>query len=164
MLIISQEHLPSKFVLLTMLSIVLLGTGNIAHHLFDAFSDNDSIRVEQVFGRNPKALLHFSTKCETITNPKELADADIYIIAVSDSSIAEVSELITKKKGLIAHTSGSVPMNAITSKNRGVFYPLQTFTKNKKVDFSSIPICIEANSESALEILKESCGKNIKFG
>jgi len=45
-----------KFVLLSMLSIVLLGTGNVAHHLFDAFTQLDGVLVKQVYGRSPKSL------------------------------------------------------------------------------------------------------------
>ncbi|GMN08693.1 DUF2520 domain-containing protein [Croceitalea sp. MTPC9] len=142
-----------------MFSIVLLGTGNVAHHLFDIFQLQKDIQVKQVFGRSSNALSHFSIKCDTTTNTKHIIDADIYIIAVSDSSIAKVSELLLDKNGLVVHTSGSVPMNAIKSKDRGVFYPLQTFTKDKKVDFSEIPICVEANSDKDLKTLKLLAGK-----
>jgi len=122
-----------KFVLLSMLSIVLLGTGNVAHHLFDAFIKLDDVLVKQVYGRSPKKLSFFADRCDTIFNPDSIADADIFIIAVSDDAIAEVSSLVTTKKGLVVHTSGSISKNTITAKRKGVFYPLQTFTNGNLI-------------------------------
>lgn len=56
----------------------------------------------------------------------------------------------------MVHTSGSTDINVLDSKNRkGVFYPLQTFTKNKSVDFSQIPICIETEVPSDFEIIEK---------
>lgn len=137
-----------------MLTSVLIGTGNVASHLFDAFMDADNIGVQQVFGRNTMALEKFSKHALTTTKSSEIIDADVYIIAVSDDAIEEVSKIVLNKEGIIAHTSGSVPMNVIQHSNSGVFYPLQTFTKGKKVDFSKIPICIEARHDNHLEKLK----------
>ncbi|WP_350291710.1 Rossmann-like and DUF2520 domain-containing protein [uncultured Croceitalea sp.] len=138
-----------------MLSIVLLGTGNVAHHLFDAFSNKDGIQVIQVFGRNPDSLLSFASKSETTATSKAILDADVYIIAVSDDAISEVSKLLKNRKGLVVHTSGSIPKNSIKTKRKGVFYPLQTFTNGKKVDFTGIPICIEAETNNDVTLLKE---------
>jgi len=151
-----------KFVLLSMLSIVLLGTGNVAHHLFDAFIKLDDVLVKQVYGRSPKKLSFFADRCDTIFNPDSIADADIFIIAVSDDAIAEVSSLVTTKKGLVVHTSGSISKNTITAKRKGVFYPLQTFTNGKAVDFSTIPICIEAEESADLKTLKTLAEKITK--
>ena len=85
-------------------------------------------------------------------------NADLYLIAVKDSAIQEVLEnlRLTEDK-LIVHTAGSVPMEILEgfSDNYGVFYPLQTFSKTKKVDYSIIPICIEANHPSNLMKLQE---------
>ena len=70
--------------------------------------------------------------------------ADIYIIAVSDDAIQEVASQIPVSNKLVVHTSGSVSIDAIHPKNRqGVFYPLQTFSNSKTVDFSTIPFCLE---------------------
>lgn len=151
-----------KFVLLSMLSIVLLGTGNVAHHLFDAFTELDDVLVKQVYGRSPKSLASFATKCDTAFNPESIVDADIFIIAVSDDAIAEVSSLVSSKKGLVTHTSGNVSIDAIQTKRKGVYYPLQTFTNGKAVDFSTIPICIEADEPTDLKILKTLAKKITK--
>ncbi|BFP42880.1 DUF2520 domain-containing protein [Flavobacteriaceae bacterium GF1] len=143
-----------------MLSVVLLGTGNVAHHLFHAFSKSKDIAVHQVYGRNSEALKDFEPKVSTTTSIAKIAEADMYILAVSDSSVTEVSKTLRGKKGTVVHTSGSVPMDAIKSKQRGVFYPLQTFTKGNEVDFREIPICIEAEGEEN-RLLLETLGKSI---
>jgi predicted short-subunit dehydrogenase-like oxidoreductase (DUF2520 family) len=83
-------------------------------------------------------------------------DADIYLIAVSDDAIAEVSKKIKDKKGLIAHTSGSCELDVLVpNQRRGVFYPLQSFTKGKKVDFLEIPICLEAKHHDDFMLLQQ---------
>ena len=134
-----------------MLKIVILGTGNLAKHLYSAFIKAKNIDVAQVVGRNWEELEQFS-KHSTISNDfDDIADADVYLIAVKDDAISEVSNYLSNKKGIVAHTSGAIGLNAIQPANKGVFYPLQTFTKGKAVDFSSIPICIEADEKKSLE-------------
>src|SRR5690606_5952959 len=85
--------------------------------------------------------------------------------SVPDDAVAELSELLTFSGKLVAHTSGSVAMHELSSKNRrAVFYPLQTFSKNKAVDFSKIPVCLEAEEEKDLALLEkiaESISKDI---
>ncbi|ADV50636.1 Domain of unknown function DUF2520-containing protein [Cellulophaga algicola DSM 14237] len=137
-----------------MISIVLIGTGNIATHFFDTFLQYDMLNVLQVVGRRNESLHYFSQKTETCLLSDTLKKADVYIIAVSDDAIPEVSSKLKHVTGLVVHTSGSVSINALnTCKNYGVFYPLQTFTKGKKVDFRPIPICIEAENEDNLKTL-----------
>jgi predicted short-subunit dehydrogenase-like oxidoreductase (DUF2520 family) len=142
-----------------MLSIILIGTGNVARHLFDAFAQVEGLQVCQVIGRNKKALEYFSKTTKTATEYHNLAKADIYIIALSDDAIYSVIEQLKIKNCLIVHSSGTVPMRALSNKNRaGVFYPLQTFSKRRRIDFSEVPICIEAENSSDLALLKELAG------
>lgn len=136
-----------------MLSIVIVGTGNVAKHLFNAFSISKEVKVVQVVGRDRNSLEWFSKMSLTSNDFTQIATADIYIIAVKDDAIAKVSQSLTSKKGIVVHISGAVEMDSIASRNRGVFYPLQTFTKGKTLDFKSIPVCIEAKQDSALKVL-----------
>lgn len=136
-----------------MLSVVILGTGNLAKHLFDAFSTKKNVQIIQVFGRNSNVLTYFESKVSVTKSLDELLEADVYLMAVTDDAISNLSKQIKPKKGILAHTSGTVSLDAILNTNRGVFYPLQTFTKDKSVDFKSIPICLEANNTKNLEIL-----------
>ncbi|MEZ4811309.1 MAG: Rossmann-like and DUF2520 domain-containing protein [Allomuricauda sp.] len=137
-----------------MITIVLLGTGNLAKHLFEAFSATDGAQVVQVVGRNMDSLSRFS-KMSAISNDfSAIADVDVYIIAVNDDAIGEVSGYLLNKKGVVVHASGAAGMDSIKVKNRGVFYPLQTFTEGKTLDFTSIPICIEAEQYESKQLLK----------
>ncbi len=137
-----------------MTKIVILGTGNIAQHLFDAFEEHSNLEVVQVLGRNDPALEYFNKSTETDTNFGELADADIYIAAVSDDSIYAVCEQLKITNKLVVHCSGSMEMTAMPSHNRrGVFYPVQTFSKGRHVDFKDVPICIEAENDRDLAAL-----------
>lgn len=141
-------------------TIVLVGTGNVAHHLFRALRKN----VVQVFGRNQEALKSFSKYVTTTSKINEIKTADLYILAVSDKAVMKVSNQISIVDGLVAHTSGSVPISVITSKRRGVFYPLQTFTAGKELNFNNIPICLEAENlddYSTLENVANSISNSV---
>lgn len=143
-----------KFIPLDMLTIVLLGTGNVAVHLFHAIRSASSAQILQVYGRNSDALENFKSQSAVTTVPESIVQADLYIMAVKDDAIAEVSLLLKAKKGLVAHTSGSVPLTRLANKRRAVFYPLQTFTKGISVDFSAVPICLETESKEDSQLLE----------
>jgi predicted short-subunit dehydrogenase-like oxidoreductase (DUF2520 family) len=134
-------------------TIVIIGAGNLATQLALSLFEK-GIRVKQVYSRKIESASELAEKVNaSFTNDlSQLApEADLYIIAVKDSAIQEVLEnLRLNDDRLIVHTAGSVPMNILEgfSMNYGVFYPLQTFSKSLKIDFSEIPICIEANHPS----------------
>jgi len=148
-----------------MVKVVIIGAGNVASHLFDAFYTADNISVIQVYNRGQKKLTYFEDKTTTTTSISKIMDADVYIISVSDDSIYSLSQKLQFNNKLVAHTSGSVAMNQISNHNTpSVFYPLQTFTAGKKVDFKAIPLCIEASSKNdllLLEILAKSISDNV---
>lgn len=138
-----------------MKSIVLLGAGNVAIQLCKAFDISEDFEVIQVYNRTKKSLENFPSVLNKTTTLSKIKTADIYIIAVSDDAISSFSESLPIKDKLVVHTSGSVSMEAISDRNRkGVFYPLQTFSKNSEVVFSEIPICIEASNETDISFLK----------
>ena len=141
------------------MQIVLIGSGNVAFHLAKAFTEAQ-IPVSQIFGRNTTELQKISEQFSIPFSTETLADADLYIISVSDSSITEVSSLIKNKNVLVAHTSGSVSREALNGNYRkSVFYPLQTFSKSKNLDYSKIPFFIDAENENDEEILKNLASK-----
>ncbi|MDE6027175.1 MAG: DUF2520 domain-containing protein, partial [Muribaculaceae bacterium] len=118
-----------------------IGRGNVASHL-------------------RKALEPF---CRVVmVNPHNLEgldmEADITLISVSDSAIPEVLGKLPKMNGIVSHTSGSTPINVFEnsgSKNYGVFYPLQTFSKDKDLHYDQIPFYIEGSEKGVEEILSE---------
>ena len=141
------------------MQIVLIGSGNVAFHLAKAFTEAQ-IPVSQIFGRNTTELQKISEQFSIPFSTETLADADLYIISVSDSSITEVSSLIKNKNALVTHTSGSVSREALSGNYRkSVFYPLQTFSKSKNLDYSKIPFFIDAENENDEEILKNLASK-----
>lgn len=138
-----------------MISIVLIGSGNVAQHLITAFLQSNEIELVQVFSRQKESVSHLLSSDKIVSEYNEIKVADIYIIAVSDNAIADVSAKLAFENRLVVHTSGSMPMEILDNKNRrGVFYPLQTFTKNKAVDFNEIPICLEAEKENDFKIIE----------
>ncbi len=132
-----------------MISVVIVGSGNVAKHLIKSFIRIDNINLKQVYTRNSKdeALLN-----NTVTTTNDLSlikEADITIIAVRDDAIANISSQI--KNPLVVHTSGSVEMKALkNASNKGVFYPLQSFSKQKEINFKNMPICLEAEHKHDL--------------
>lgn len=144
-----------------MLKVVVIGSGNVAQHLIKIFKNSGQINLVQAFSRKAETLLHLLEKEKITSSLADIKDADIYIIAISDDAITGVSEQLSFKNRLVVHTSGSVDMIQLDPKNRkGVFYPLQTFSKNKEVDFSTIPICLEAEYEKDY-LLLENLANNI---
>lgn len=137
-----------------MQKIVILGAGNLAFHLFKAFQSAKDIEVIQIYNRSKQALKDFEKKVPVTSSIGELKPADVYLVAVTDDAVKEVVKSISGMNALILHTSGSVPL-LNSAKRNGVFYPLQTFSKNTEPDFSQIPICIEAAEEEDLKILKK---------
>lgn len=142
------------------MEIIIIGTGNVAYHLTKALIQN-KIPVKQIFGRNEKALEMFSKEFQIPSSHERLESAALYIIAVSDASVEEVSRYITQEDCLVAHTSGSLPKEVLQgSYRKASFYPLQTFSKTKDLDYSQIPFFIEAESETDFNLL-EKLGRSI---
>ena len=138
-----------------MIKVSIIGSGNLAQHLIQAFQSNPSIELVQVVARNPKTVAHLLDSNRIISDYTQLQESDMYIIAVSDDAIAEVSTALPFENRLVAHTSGSVSIDSLNPKNhRAVFYPLQTFSKDKAVNFKTIPLCLETENEKDATTLK----------
>lgn len=144
-----------------MIRLSIIGSGNVAQHLIQAFSKTSEIELVQVFARKPESISSLISIEKVVSDFSCLKAVDITIIAVNDDAIASVSKQFPFNNRLVVHTSGSISMEALDSKNRkGVFYPLQTFSKSKKVDFNIIPICLEAENDNDLQLL-ETVAKTI---
>lgn len=144
------------------MKITIIGSGNVAWHLSQALKLS-ACNIIQVYSRN----IVNAEKLANILSSDYISDfhklnkkSDLYIISISDNALLEIckNELLREKinNNLVVHTAGGVNMGIIEnlSHNFGVFYPLQTFSKKKRVDFSDIPICIEANKKNNENILK----------
>ncbi len=137
-----------------MISVVVIGNGNVAHHLTKTFIKNEHIKLLQVYARTIKNIKYLQNTTSITDDLSLITEADICILAVSDGAISEISSQLNIK-GLVVHTSGSVAMNSLKNKGRkGVFYPLQSFSKEKEVTFKEIPFCLEAENENDLQLLE----------
>ncbi|HET8886611.1 MAG TPA: DUF2520 domain-containing protein [Salinimicrobium sp.] len=148
-----------------MIKVVILGTGNVATHLFNAFFNSEKAVIIQVYNHQPENLKAFAEKTSTTTSLNSLKKADVYLIALKDDVIEKIAAQLQDLDGIVVHTSGSVGIDVLKKFNRrGVFYPLQTFSKSKEVNFEEAPICLEAGSETdfvTLKKLAESISKNV---
>lgn len=139
-----------------MISITIIGSGNVAQHLIKAISKTTILEVSQVYVRNIDSVSHLIDSDKIINDISKLKNADLYIISVSDDAIQTVSKSLFFSNKLVAHTSGSVAMEELSDNNRkAVLYPLQTLSKKKEVDFTTVPLCIEAQNEADLQLLTE---------
>ena len=137
-----------------MIKITLIGSGNVAQHLIKAFTKSELVEIAQVFSRKKETLASLIEFDKIVDDFQDLKEADLYIIAVTDNAITEVSAQLPFNNQLVVHTSGTASIDTLDAKNRkGVFYPLQTFSKNKDVDFSVIPICLEAENTFDFRVL-----------
>jgi len=138
-----------------MISVVLLGAGNVATHLFKAFNEAKEVTVKQWFNRSIKSLQPYKNDVEICDDLSQLKEADVYVLAVSDDAVAALSKKLNLENRLVVHTSGSVNVHDLDKKHRrGVFYPLQTFSKDVDIDFKHVPFCLEALEKEDLTILK----------
>lgn len=139
-----------------MLEIVIIGSGNVAQHLIQAFTKSNQIDVAQVFARNPDSVSHLIEPSKVVKEYDQLKEVPLYLIAVSDKAIAEVSSSIPYSGRIVLHTSGSSGTGILDPKNtRGAFYPVQTFSKGRQIDFRQVPIGIEIENEVDYGILEE---------
>ncbi|MDX1542402.1 MAG: Rossmann-like and DUF2520 domain-containing protein [Christiangramia sp.] len=139
-----------------MIKVIIIGAGNVGSHLYQTFSKAKQVDVVQVYNRNHRHMNFVKDPEKRISNLEQLEKADLYLLAIKDEAILEIAGKISDNKGIFAHCSGSVPLNILSNfENHGVFYPLQTFSKNKPVNFKEVPVCLEANSAENLKFLKE---------
>lgn len=144
-----------------MIKVVIIGSGNVAQHLIKVMQIAANVNLVQVFARNKESVLHLIAEDKITSDYNAIKEADVYIISVSDNAIAEVAENLPFQNRLVVHTSGTSELSVLDTKNRkGVFYPLQTFSKSKEIDFSSIPICLEAENGEDFKTL-QSLSQNI---
>ncbi len=144
------------------LSIVFVGAGNLATNLAKALF-REGFHIDQVYSRTVESaysLAQYINAKYTTSLVDLKPDADLYIVSLKDSAFVELINEICEAKNsnaLFVHTAGSIPMSIWSNhvQNYGVFYPMQTFSKQREVDFREIPFFIEASSPKHCNLLKE---------
>ena len=141
--------------------IVLIGAGNVATHLGLAFQAK-GCEIVQVYSRTEESAKDLAERLQvpyTVSLEEVSVDADLYIVAVKDAALQEVIPSLVKGRedALFVHTAGSIPMDVWKgcARRYGVFYPMQTFSKLRMVDFSSVSFFVEASGSNELVFLKE---------
>jgi predicted short-subunit dehydrogenase-like oxidoreductase (DUF2520 family) len=140
-------------------SVSLIGSGNVAWHLSQAL-EKAGHQVREIYSRSAE---HAEQVAEKLYDAQVVATldfsestSDVFILCVSDDAIAAVADqvILPHEDAILCHTSGSQPLGVLAGRPRtGVFYPLQTFSKSRRVDISSVPFCIEASDGEAESIL-----------
>lgn len=140
-----------------MIKIGLFGFGNLGQHLATHLNSAEGLDLVQIYSPSQR---HTSFQgVDLISDLNQLKAADLYIAAISDDAIADLSQKLPKDICLV-HTSGTVEMDVLSRQSkRGVFYPLQSFSKNHDVRFDQIPICLESNDTETMTLLEQVAHK-----
>ncbi len=139
-------------------NIVIVGSGKVATNLAVALKSIEK-NILCIYSRNVENAKKLAERIDSsfTNNYCDIPDkADLYIISVKDSAIAQVVSEMKVQSGIVVHTSGSVNISVFNDKfsDFGVFYPLMHFSADKQVGFSEIPLCVEANNTSNLETIR----------
>ena len=141
---------------------MLLGAGNVATHLARALHGLSTslghCRITEIYSPSGVSASSLASTLEgevrSTSQLTELSqDADWYIFAVRDDALPSLWQALAgRTSGIWLHTSGSTPLEAMAEYHPqvGVLYPLQTFSKAKAIDFSTVPLYIEAGEGETL--------------
>ena len=127
--------------------ILLIGAGNVATNLGLQLKVA-GIEVVGCYSRSITSSSRLASAIQTkkLNDLQHLPVHDLVLICVPDDEIASVISHLPKESK-IAYTSGTVSLQTLPNyPNLGVFYPLQTFTKEKLIDLKTVPFFIEANN------------------
>ena len=148
-----------------MMKVTLIGAGNLATQLGKSLKKT-GVTISQVYSRTEESArtLGELLEAEWLTDIKSLRnEADVYIFSVKDGALSELITEVCKGRGdkLFLHTAGSMPMSCFEGKalHYGVFYPMQTFSKSKDVNFERIPVFIEGNSIETENVIRSLANK-----
>jgi predicted short-subunit dehydrogenase-like oxidoreductase (DUF2520 family) len=143
-------------------NVAIIGAGNVAWHLAPALEDAGHT-VTEVYARTLKSAFRITERVYEAL-PKDDLDfsdskAELFIMAIKDAAITEVSdEIILPEGAILIHTSGTVELDILnfsSASYTGVFYPLQSFSIGKKVEWEELPILVESEDEEILQKLKK---------
>lgn len=143
------------------MNIVFVGAGRLATNFSIALHANGHC-IQAVYSRtmqSAKALAELVGAQATDSVQQLPVDADAYILALKDSVLCQVIPALAKGREncMFFHTAGSMPMSVFEgfATNYGVIYPMQTFSKERHVDFSHIPVFIEGNGSHSLDVARQ---------
>ena len=140
-------------------SVTVVGSGNVAEALAVAVAGTEGLELRGIAARNAARAARIAAMAGGVwSGPiSGAAASDLYLIAVSDRSVAEVAAALPHRGGVAAHTAGSVAADVLRAagwERCGVVYPFQTFTAGRRVDFSQVPLFVEGSDEAAACLLE----------
>lgn len=131
--------------------ISIVGAGNVAGHLAVALKASGA-SIAQVSARSIETASRLAQRvgARAVEVPQMSTDVDMVLIAVADRAVADVAAMLPPGRAIVAHTSGSVPLERIAAAGRrvAVLYPLQSFSRDVPVDVSQVPFFTEATDEA----------------
>ncbi len=146
--------------------IVFIGSGNLATQLSAALQrgGEDIVQVYSRTMRHAEALAQ-KLRCQPCAALDDIrTDADIYIFSVSDDALPMLISALAPRipsRAVALHTAGSVPMSVFAGSginHYGVLYPMQTFSKDRDVDFSPIPCFVEGADDKTIGTIQRLAG------
>ena len=143
--------------------IVFVGAGNLASNLAPALREKGYV-IEQIYSRTESsAHAAWTTDLE-----KLIPDTDLYIVSLKDTALVELLPRIVKgrESRFFVHTAGSIPIDLWKTvpglEHYGVLYPMQTFSKARRVAFENIPVFVEAGTPEVLTRLAKTLSRNVQ--
>lgn len=141
-----------------MYDILIIGSGNVASSLYQIF-EKQGLRCAMA-ARSRDRALEITQSEDNVYGIDKIPSSRFVIIAVKDGVVAEVSSMIAAQvmgQSIVCHTAGSVALDTLDKSisHRGVFYPLQTFSKGREFDIVKFTIFVEASDNKTLEELEK---------
>ncbi len=150
-----------------MMQVVIIGSGAVAEAFVEAVSCCEGLNLVAVAGRNERRV-EVLARCgvEAICDLSKLPSADIYIISVSDSAVGEVCREARFEAGsVVVHTAGSLSVDELHGVgNRGVIYPMQSFSVGRAVDFRRVPLFVEGDDPRIAELANSLSDNVLSIG
>ena len=139
--------------------ISIIGAGNVGTHLARGLYSHGVV-IENIYSRTADSAkkLASSVDASPVWNISQLSgEADFYIFSIKDDILPDIIKKMPHSSGIWLHTAGSIPIDIFKgyTKQYGVLYPLQTFSKSRELSIEDVPFFLEASDEGAMEKVKQ---------
>jgi predicted short-subunit dehydrogenase-like oxidoreductase (DUF2520 family) len=148
---------------MTEFKVSFAGAGRVAGALSREMNKS-GVRILQIVSESEPGGQQLAGSCNASWS-SELnfnSSNDIIIVAVPDHSLKHVlSKIKCSDETIVAHTAGSYGLDIfpVNIKRSGVFYPLQTFSRGRDLNFRELPFLLEASDQKTGDFLKDLAKK-----
>ena len=138
-------------------TISFAGAGRVAGALCREMF-RSGIKIRQIVSESVSDGKPLADECMAVWSSELSFDDNnhVVIVAVPDHKLKDVlSAIKCSENCVVAHTAGSYGLDVFPAgiKRKGVFYPLQTFSKGRAVDFKNLPFLLESSDKESGDIL-----------